>query len=51
MIFFEVPRIEEVQGPDSITNNITNSLANITNSLTNSITYILANPSTSGEYS
>ena len=32
----------------SITDNITNSLANITNSLTNSITYILVNPSTSG---
>ena len=32
----------------SITNNITNSLANITDSLTNSITYILVNPSTSG---
>ena len=32
----------------SITNNITNSLANITNSLTNSITYILVNPSKSG---
>ena len=32
----------------SITNSITNSLANITNSLTNSITYILVNPSTSG---
>ena len=32
----------------SITNSITNSLANITNSLTNSITYILVNPSKSG---
>ena len=32
----------------SITNSITNSLANVTNSLTNSITYILVNPSKSG---